>query len=101
MSSNIRITRVCQYCGYEFEAKTTVTKYCSELCAKRNYKARKKEEKAKVSNAETKAVIEKPIHIFTLSVTSGRSKPVSFLRSSSVDLCPIFCPWNSIPALNV
>src|SRR5690554_6590748 len=28
MSSNIRITRVCQFCGNSFTAKTTVTKFC-------------------------------------------------------------------------
>jgi excisionase family DNA binding protein len=61
MSSNIRITRVCQYCGCEFQAKTTVTKYCSEVCGKRHYKARKRDEKVKVSNAETKAIVEKPL----------------------------------------
>jgi excisionase family DNA binding protein len=61
MSSNIRITRVCQYCGSEFEAKTTVTKYCSEVCGKRHYKARTRESKVQVSNAETKAVLEKPL----------------------------------------
>ncbi|MEO7215481.1 helix-turn-helix domain-containing protein [Mucilaginibacter sp.] len=61
MSSNIRINRICQHCGLEFEAKTTVTKYCSEICGKRNYKARKKDEKVKASNAETKTVREKPM----------------------------------------
>jgi excisionase family DNA binding protein len=45
MSSNIRIKKVCQHCGEEFIAKTTVTKYCGDNCAKRAYKARKKKEK--------------------------------------------------------
>ena len=61
MSSNIRITRVCQYCGGEFEAKTTVTKYCTDVCAKRHYKARKREEKVQISNTETNAVLTKPL----------------------------------------
>ena len=45
MSSNIRNEKVCQQCGNEFVAKTTVTQYCSDICAKRAYKARKKKEK--------------------------------------------------------
>lgn len=42
MSSNISITRICQHCGNEFTAKTTVTKFCGDDCAKRNYKLRRK-----------------------------------------------------------
>lgn len=45
MSSKIEITKVCQQCGNEFIAKTTVTKFCSHPCASKNYKQRKKSEK--------------------------------------------------------
>ena len=45
MSSKIEITKVCQHCGKEFIARTTVTKFCSHTCASRNYKKRKKAEK--------------------------------------------------------
>ena len=61
MSSNIRVQRICQYCGNEFTAKTTVTKYCSDNCAKRAYKLRKKNEKIGKSEVETQAIIAKPI----------------------------------------
>jgi excisionase family DNA binding protein len=57
MSSNIRITRVCQFCGDSFTAKTTVTKYCSDTCSKRAYKLRAKEEKIEQSNLETATVL--------------------------------------------
>ncbi|MEM7297050.1 MAG: helix-turn-helix domain-containing protein [Bacteroidota bacterium] len=60
MSSNIRVQRICQHCGSEFTAKTTVTKYCSDNCAKRAYKKRKKEEKIGQSNEETKSIVVKP-----------------------------------------
>ena len=56
MSSNIKIQRICQHCGKEFIAKTTVTKYCSHTCASRAYKARKRTEKVKKSNKETSRV---------------------------------------------
>lgn len=45
MSSKIEITKVCQHCGKEFIAKTTVTKFCNQKCAAKNYKQRKKAEK--------------------------------------------------------
>lgn len=53
MSSNIRITRICQFCGSPFTAKTTVTKFCGDRCAKSAYKLRKKEEKISQSHTET------------------------------------------------
>jgi excisionase family DNA binding protein len=60
MSSNIRITRICQHCRNEFTARTTVTKYCGEGCAKRAYKARQKTGKITQSETETAAVILAP-----------------------------------------
>jgi excisionase family DNA binding protein len=53
MSSNIRVKRICKHCGNEFIAKTTVTKYCTDICAKSAYKVRMKENKIKKSNQET------------------------------------------------
>lgn len=61
MSSNIRVTRVCQFCGKEFEARTTVTKTCSDYCAKRLYKQKQKAAKIESSNAETQTIRLKPI----------------------------------------
>jgi excisionase family DNA binding protein len=65
MSSNISITRICQHCGNEFTAKTTVTKFCGDDCAKRNYKLRRKTakqqkmtEKIAESNRQTQLVRE-------------------------------------------
>lgn len=45
MSSNIRIEKKCFFCGTTFIARTTVTKHCSNSCAKKAYKARKRKEK--------------------------------------------------------
>ncbi|WEK21693.1 MAG: helix-turn-helix domain-containing protein [Candidatus Pedobacter colombiensis] len=38
MSSNIKINTICQYCGNDFIAKTTVTRYCSMKCNRKTYK---------------------------------------------------------------
>lgn len=61
MSSNIRTERVCQHCGQGFIAKTTVTQYCGDSCAKKAYKARHKQAKIANSEKETKAIKLKPI----------------------------------------
>ena len=53
MSSNIRIKKKCQLCNSDFIAKTTVTKYCGDNCAKLAYKARKRAEKINKSKAST------------------------------------------------
>lgn len=45
MSSNIRINKVCKFCGNNYVAKTTVTKFCTDVCAKKAYKVRIRNEK--------------------------------------------------------
>lgn len=61
MSSNIQVQRICQHCGKEFTARTTVTKFCGDDCAKRAYKARQKNVKIEASNSETQRIKSKPI----------------------------------------
>jgi excisionase family DNA binding protein len=61
MSSNIKIQRICQHCGNEFTARTTVTRYCGDNCAKQAYNARQKIAKIEASNIETKAIRAKPL----------------------------------------
>lgn len=50
MSSNITIPKICSFCNNGFVAKTTVTKFCSQNCASKAYKLKKKYEK--VENAQ-------------------------------------------------
>jgi excisionase family DNA binding protein len=61
MSSNIKVQRICQFCGNEFTARTTKTLYCTHTCNSRAYKAKVKGLKIESSNNETKAIITKPI----------------------------------------
>lgn len=61
MSSNIKVQRVCQHCGKEFIARTTVTQYCGDDCAKRAYKARQRAAKVETSNTETQLIKAKPL----------------------------------------
>ncbi|GAB3909109.1 helix-turn-helix domain-containing protein [Larkinella knui] len=61
MSSNLRIIRICEQCGIEFEARKTTSKTCSDDCAKRAYKARKRAEKVEGSNKQVERIKAKPI----------------------------------------
>jgi len=61
MSSNIQVQRICQHCNNEFTARTTVTKYCSDTCSKRAYKARLKVSKIETSNRQTQQIKNQPI----------------------------------------
>ena len=63
MSSNITVQRICQYCGNEFTARTTVTRTCSDNCAKRLYKQKQRAVKVGESNKETIAIKTKPIEV--------------------------------------
>ena len=59
----MKILKTCEYCKQEFVAKTTVTKCCSDYCAKRLYKVKQREKKITVavvkeeSKQKPKAVI--------------------------------------------
>jgi predicted DNA-binding transcriptional regulator AlpA len=59
MSSNLHLKRICEHCGNVFTARTTVTKFCSDDCAKKNYKLRQKKSAIAQSNLETKEKITK------------------------------------------
>ena len=54
MSSNLYIPKTCQQCGNLFTARTTVTMYCGSNCAKKAYKARKRQQKIEESLNETR-----------------------------------------------
>lgn len=61
MSSNIQLQRICEHCGNEFTARTTVTRFCGDNCAKAAYKARKRSAKIERSNQQTIRIKTKPI----------------------------------------
>ncbi len=63
MSTNIKIQRVCQYCGTDFTARMTTTRYCSHQCNSRAYKAKARETKIEASVKEALHIKLKPIEI--------------------------------------
>ena len=62
MSSNMRIPKVCEYCGNTFIAQKLVTRFCSLKCGQRNYKKEKREEKLDAENSKyANSLQNKPI----------------------------------------
>ena len=59
----MEIQKICHQCSREFTARTTVTKYCSDTCSKRGYKARKRAEKIDKVNSETIKTILHPLDV--------------------------------------
>ena len=60
-TSSIRIKKICQWCGAEFEAQKVSTKYCSHRCANLAYKQATRENRVKQVEAETHFIkSEKP-----------------------------------------
>lgn len=49
MASNIKIERICLFCGNKFTAQKTTSKYCSHKCAARAYKVREREKKIQLA----------------------------------------------------
>ena len=64
----MRIVKICEFCQNEFVAKTTVTQCCSDACAKRLYKAKKR------NGAISRAKLE----------TEVKSKPEAFVTEGQV-----------------
>lgn len=51
MSSNIKVERICEWCGKQFTAQTTVTRFCSKRCSEHAYKERIRQQKIQQANS--------------------------------------------------
>ncbi|MEI6848275.1 MAG: helix-turn-helix domain-containing protein [Chlorobiaceae bacterium] len=61
MSSKIEVQRICQQCGNEFTARTTVTRFCSNRCASVAHKQKMRVGKVEGCNKETLRIRTQPI----------------------------------------
>lgn len=52
MERKIKIDKKCMFCGQDFVAQKTTTRYCSLPCASKAYKRRKREEKISLAKQE-------------------------------------------------
>ena len=55
--SKLKIPKVCEHCRKPFEAKTTITRFCSKACGHKASNARKKEERKEANRQELIAKI--------------------------------------------
>ena len=80
MSSNLKIKRICAWCGKEFIAQKTTTACCSKQCANALYKKRKRDEAIKINNQNIeKKIEEKPI-------TTIKDKPFLTITETAIYL---------------
>lgn len=56
-TSNIRIKKVCEWYGSEFEAQKCTTRYCCKRCAEHAYKDRQRKNRKKTTEAKVIATI--------------------------------------------
>lgn len=103
-TSNIRIKKICQWCGNEFEAQKATTQYCCKRCAEHAYKERKRQEKKKITEthdsllahenklsqlskreflsvAEVAQLLNVTTRASTISSIEVRSKPIDYLHN--------------------
>jgi len=82
MSSNIEIKKICEFCGKEFIAKTTVTRYCGHTCASLAYKQRKKQEK--IINAAEQTFKQKYNAIHGLDIDEIKRKEFLSIKEAHI-----------------
>jgi excisionase family DNA binding protein len=80
MSSNIQLKRVCQCCGKVFTARTTVTRCCSDACAKKLYKQRQRQSNIEQSNQDTRDTILVPTE------PVQKIKPSAYVPADLIDV---------------
>ena len=51
--SNIRIKKICEWCGQEFVAQKVTTKYCSHRCANLAYKQAIRAKRVQTTESQT------------------------------------------------
>jgi len=100
MSSNIKIQRICQHCGHEFTAHTTVTRFCSHRCSRAAYKQKVRDEKVNLSNKQTQKIKTQSIEVLKakefLTVRN-----VATLLNSSVRTVYRWIEQGNIKAVNI
>ncbi len=57
-TSNIRIKKICDWCGKEFLSQKCTTRFCCKRCAELAYKERKRQER----KSHTEAQVQKHLH---------------------------------------
>lgn len=100
MSSKIEVQRICQQCGKEFTARTTVTRFCSHRCASSAHKQKVRTGKVEQSNKETQQI--KSRHIEELKAKEFLTvREVARLLNCSVRSAYYYIDSGTIKAVNL
>lgn len=86
-ASKIRIKKICEYCGQEFYALKTSTRFCSKLCNDRAYKMRQRVNTVKKAESENVTVSQER----TFSVINQKEY-LSFIENTRKGL--LYGEWN-------
>jgi excisionase family DNA binding protein len=73
----MKVRKICEHCGLEFIAQTTVTRYCSKTCNSRAYKVNVRELRVKL----TEATQEIP----SQSTSKPKEDPTSYFELKTLD----------------
>jgi excisionase family DNA binding protein len=84
MSSNIRLTKLCEHCNKEFIAKTIQTRYCSHSCNNKAYKEAKRKEK--LESVSRKGNIANPPNPQSLPINYSGLNQKEFLTINECSL---------------
>jgi len=112
MSSNITVVRVCDYCGDKFEAKTTVTKFCSQKCRGAYYKRNERNKKIESSNRQIAAVLPSHYELvqskefltvkdLSIMLNSSRQTIYNLINSGKIRAANIYLKKTLIPRAEV
>jgi len=100
MSSKIEVQRICQHCGNEFTARTTVTRFCSHRCASAAHKQKVRAGKVEESNKQIQQVKARPIE--ELKVKEFLTvREVALLLNCSVRSAYYYIESGTIKAVNL
>lgn len=100
MSSKIEVQRICQHCGNEFTARTTVTRFCSHRCASAAHKQKVRAGKVEQSNKQTQQI--KTQHIEELKAKEFLTvREVARLLNCSIRSAYYYIESGTIKAVNL
>lgn len=97
METKFEYKKVCQFCGNEFIAQKSTTKYCSDACAGRGNKAEKRQERLRIESELIKErnrqnlLFQENLSLTDAATLLGISRPTLYnlLKTRNIELLRI------------
>jgi len=96
----MQVQKICAFCGKEFTARRTTTHACSDNCAKRLYKLRKRGEKIEQVKAQTFTIKTQPYEVLKAKEFLNVREAAQLLNCSRPMIYRLI-EQGTIPALSV